>query len=282
MSDMDNDIKPQELVDPLQLVPNETFCKLISFLPPHSIAHSSAVSSQWRSVVNSDSTLHREIDLIPKDETQLTFTGTDLYRLDQLASLALYQVVKISFSLNSLYLVFRITSDSNRKGIDDLSRALKDAGRNNSLQEIRFVLRLSSEQYQFRPGQADDKLIPFLIEILRGLKGHQRLRKVVIEAPMGISIEVEEFKIVDNGLGFNAHQYENQNYASLMREVKALAGKGLTSFEGSTIDSSVVSQVIVTSYLNPGLVFGSCDFILLILRGFILEGYGIPRWDSKV
>lgn len=85
-------------LDPIQELPNEMFSSILSFLPPSSIAHSSAASRLWRSTILSNPTLHQEIDL-----TSMLANLPILYHYSRLSSLALNQVVKLSLNLTPFY-----------------------------------------------------------------------------------------------------------------------------------------------------------------------------------
>lgn len=54
----------EESRDPDAVLPSELFSKALDFLPPSSIATSSAIPKDWRMTVNSNPLLHREIDFL--------------------------------------------------------------------------------------------------------------------------------------------------------------------------------------------------------------------------
>lgn len=100
------------LQDPNQALPFDLFSHLLSFLPPASIATSSAICSQWRSSIMSTPTLHREIDLsnLGKHSSPQIINN----HLNSLSALALYRVKEVSLNLSSLWEEFMRSSSMGR------------------------------------------------------------------------------------------------------------------------------------------------------------------------
>jgi len=125
------------LSDPFLAIPSELFCQLLSFLEHPSIATSTAVSTDWRRVVHSDSTLFREIVLsnlgVDSDPEEV------LLHLERLSTLALNQVAKVSLNLSSFFKRFETDSKgAGFKTIFQFSSALQVS--KHSLREICLTL----------------------------------------------------------------------------------------------------------------------------------------------
>lgn len=203
-------------------------------------------------MVHSDSTLHREINLLPpegKDEARPK-VREDLANLHRLSSLALNQVVKISLSVTWIFLGFNSTSKRNE--IDDLLLALKFASGNNSLQELNLLLRFPLVSFR------SDKVIPFFLELLEGLHSHQCLRKIFIRAPVGFlsfktggedNLGAKEVEFVDSSP--DLIEYSSEMVLSLIKTVKKISWRGsdrvqselMVFIDGPTTGRAVSFQV---------------------------------------
>lgn len=90
-------------IDSISVLLPELFPHLLSFLPPSGVATSSAVSRDWRTLINSDFSLHQEIDLsnlgLGSNPDQIT------NHLQRLSALAHQRVIKLSLNLSSYWLV---------------------------------------------------------------------------------------------------------------------------------------------------------------------------------
>lgn len=236
-----NESMHQELVDPLRFVPNETFSKLISFLPPSSIANSSATCTKWREVINSDTTLHREIDL-SKMGVQSNPDRIILH-LNRLSSLALNQVVKISLDLSSFFEAFE--ADPRGLGfmnIFHLTKALQQT--KDTLRELAFQVHLRdphNKDHHDHPPQ----MVHFLLLLLRPLgKGSfSRLVRVQIQAPVGVIAKAGDAvglpgsrEVFLNGKGGKIQW----RLSELTQEITHLAGSGFKEFEFDYVSDSTL------------------------------------------
>lgn len=105
----------QELQDPLNFIPDESFCSILSFLSPISIAIASAVCKKWRKFIRFDSVNHRYIDLGRLDQHSEAEDVID--HLDRLSSLALDKVVTLGLNLSCFYKGFSGFQEPLQSGI---------------------------------------------------------------------------------------------------------------------------------------------------------------------
>lgn len=165
--------------DPIQELPNEMFSSILSFLPPSSIAHSSAASRLWRNTILSSPTLHQEIDLtsMSSDEDLLLVVG----HFVRLSSLALNQIVRLSLNLNPFLHEFQEgveVSNQRMSAFDILLTALDQPKR--SIKEIHlFIDHL---------GQRQNAILPFLLHLLRKMLLFKTAQLICISAPLPYSL----------------------------------------------------------------------------------------------
>lgn len=224
-------------IDPIELVPNELFCQSLSFLRPSSIATSSAVSAKWRAVIQADSTLHQEIDLlkmsIDSDPDQI------ILHLNRLSSLALNQVMRLSLDVSSFFKTLHLQGQGVAfKQIFNLSASLQKS--KHTLRDLSLVLRVEKDEDPFwNDGPPQPELVPFLLMLLRSLKFFSRLINVQVEAPVGAYMKAERDQdlpgsrrvSIDHGSGTeDDFQPDQPSLPQLIKEVNAVAGTGLTEF----------------------------------------------------
>lgn len=241
----------EHLKDPLEELPNELFAHSLSFLPPQSIATTTALSKRWRSTIHSNSTLHREVDLSKWKEVKPKVIFRTFVRL---SSLALDHLVKVSFNLQPFFddwlLHYETDKFAGRWLFDvlSLSRTLKEIS-------LKFI-------------QEDDRddPIPFVLLIISRLKEFPKLVQVTIDAPVHLQLGIgtegssRRFSLTNSESWFNSPT--RSQIVRILKEVKALMGDGFTKFslftsihgdEGED-DSEVLEQLesssITMQHLN--------------------------------
>lgn len=174
----------QKLQDPLNFIPDETFCSILSFLSPHSIAIASAVCRKWRKVIQSDSVIHRDIDLVYLD--QHNEAENVINHLDRLSSLALDKVATLDLNLSCFYKGFQAHSkDVGFKNLFDLASVLMRSEK--TLKEIAILVSKwpSPETImQLDPGS-------FLLLLVKHFKSFESLDTLTLQAPFdGVSMKM--------------------------------------------------------------------------------------------
>lgn len=243
------------LSDPSQALPSEVLCHLLSSLGPQSIAKSRAVSKAWRDLINSDSILHREVDL-----SRFYLEDRILEHLNRLSSLAHYKLWKLSLHLTAFCEGFHGRDD--HASVEE--RAVK-------LDDVLEVVQLSREtlfyltvniDFDRNYGPSKDGL-PFIKLFLPDLLKFPRLDHISIEASSFIGIESgndrqghKSFKISeseDEAEEWGRDTAVDQSQFALAR-IKFM--KRVRKFTGSvlTFTGSVLTQIQGEQWVWPVLL----------------------------
>lgn len=178
-----NEVEVQSsLRDPTTAPPSETFCQLLSSLPPSSIATSIAVSTNWRNLVHANLNLHREVDLSKVNSCYQT-----MQHFNRISSLALDRLLKVSLNLSSFWEPEWWRHDRYEdKGpaIDLLMNALS-----RSRETLRDVSLELETEHEHDWEVASRNGLPFLSPVLEKLFALKDLDKISIIAPTYIWIK---------------------------------------------------------------------------------------------
>lgn len=174
------------LKDPISILPNEVLSHSLSFLPPSSIARTTAISRQWRATVHSIQSLHREIDLSNLQEGSEEEGFEILIHFTRLSTLSSHTLVKISLNLTSFYNEWRQIDDNGLAHLDVFFNTLNQSQR--SLKQVSFQL-VSSPQRADDFDPIDDHSLLFLLRVIRELQDYVILESVTIDANIPMTLK---------------------------------------------------------------------------------------------
>lgn len=269
------------LSDPSQALPSEMLCHLLSSLGPQSIAKSSAVSRAWRDLINSDSTLHREVDLL-----KVYRQHRILDHLNRLSSLAHHKLWKLSLDLTRFCERFHGRDD--RASVEE--RAVK-------LDDVLEVVQLSREtlcyltfhiDFDRNYGPSKDGL-PFIRLFLPDLFKFPRLDHISIEASSFIGIESgddrqghKSFKLNDISEDEDEEEewgretaVDQRQFAleriKFMKRVRKFTGSGLTKIQGERwvwpVLLEFMKELIISTSTLQTINLDGFDFDNRVRRG---------------
>lgn len=226
------------LKDPLEELPEEIFSLALSFLPPCSIAYTTALSRKWRTIVHSHKALHREVDLSVLGKDQIIAISRHFPRLSALSSNTL---VKVTLNMTSFWQEW-VENDCWYDG------SMVDHEQVNllSFHDLFYHLHLSQETLQkiflcidhFQDEVEQEELdspLEFVLFIMEKLKAFPKLKKIEIAAPVQLLLMAEapssakRFALDNSAELFNTSIDQSQ-IIYLLREVKKFTQDGFTEF----------------------------------------------------
>lgn len=220
-----NSTNNDNLKDPAEELPFELFSHSLSFLPPQSIAISSALSQKWRSTINSSPALHNEIDLLSWEQEE---SIPILFHFNRVSALSLDRLVKVSLNLTSFWedtikqepqgLSTLESLNSNISTFDIFLLTLEKSKQN--LKEISVFIRYH-QGLDLRRGSDP---LPFITYLIKQLQSFSALQSVKVQAPTVLHLKAsqkppgrKEFSLNDSSGTFSG---DLNHAAGLMKEVK--------------------------------------------------------------
>lgn len=177
---------PINLNDPIDKLPLEVFSHALSFLPPSSLAHSSAVCT-WRQTILSNPILHQVVDLISmKEEEDLL---PILSHFSRLSSLSFNRLTKVSLNLFPFYMESALQSMNSSEN--------HSFEPDHTLMDLLSILHKSEDTLKelnltFDGLRPTDNLwlVPFVLQILSSIRGYRCLRLVsFVDTPIPFSLK---------------------------------------------------------------------------------------------
>lgn len=235
-----NSTNNDNLKDPAEELPFELFSHSLSFLPPQSIAISSALSQKWRSTINSSPALHNEIDLLSWEQEE---SIPILFHFNRVSALSLDRLVKVSLNLTSFWedtikqepqgLSTLESLNSNISTFDIFLLTLEKSKQN--LKEISVFIRYH-QGLDLRRGSDP---LPFITYLIKQLQSFSALQSVKVQAPTVLHLKAsqkppgrKEFSLNDSSGTFSG---DLNHAAGLMKEVKRLVKGGFNEFKIATL-----------------------------------------------
>lgn len=224
--DSSNQLRP---IDPIEALPQEMLSRVFFFLPPSSIATSSALNKVWRNSILSNPVLHQGIDLtkLNRDEDMTNI----LYHFSRLSSLASNRLVKVSLNLTAFWNEFVEAALSNNKRIllfDVFLNLLRNS--RESLKELSVVIGATKSEY--------DNPIGFILLLIQELQGYTSIKSIVFEAHVEYSLTAGDggagsrsFVLMDSRERSQEMLPDEPTIPEVLREVKKLVEGKITEFK---------------------------------------------------
>lgn len=231
-----NTKKYDNLKDPLEMLPEELVSHSLSFLPPRSIPSTAALSRSWRLVVNSNPSLHREVDLSHMNQADDLLSV--VYAFNHLSSLALGNLVRISLNLTCFF-GFEASQNSRLTTFDILS--LSKAS--HSLKELSLAI--------------DSNLVPstspnrthgsFLLPLIRQLQSFSSISSIYVAADLGMHLKILSSSPSSKDFVLYSNAGEGDGRYANVEEIKGFIVEAQKVIRGSLIELSIDDR----SYWEP-------------------------------
>lgn len=243
---MDN--SNEHLKDPLEELPNELFAHSLSFLPPQSIANTTALSKRWRSTVHSHQSLHREVDLSGFLEAPAI-----LYHLTHLSFLASHSLVKVSLNLGSFFNDWEKGGDRTISTVDTLFEILKQS----KASILEFSLRLFYHDDDSIEDRRDQhKPLLFLLLVIKELHSFIFFKSIKIATNLPFTLKANghgnQFSLTNSFGSEDDDLASGEQASNVMKEVRRLVGVdgGITELSVEGIWGSGQGDVKVVEELR--------------------------------
>lgn len=256
------------LKDPLEELPNGLLSHALSFLPPASIAATTALSRRWRATTHSNSTLHREVDLSRWREGEMDVILLNFVRLSSLAS---NRLVKVSLNFQGF---FNEWEDGTAEAFNTLFTHLQYS--QQTLKE--FSLTFASVK------KADP--LYFIYVIIVRLNYFTSLETVAIDAPVALLLTTLKTALpssmnfsLTNSTRALFTQLEISVVLKILRYVKEITGTGFTHFSLLDGDSSDINLEILQELESSRLTMEHLDLTHLYTGSSSNDSNDSKLWE---